>query len=335
MQERTGAIAHFETDADAMTAGHTKKLTPKEVAKLIQRGQQALMPALTAADCLLSTATEWGSSRWAVHNRCGRENELRYTRGIYRLPLVNAVPSAKPTPFHVGSLVHAGLRLVEAGVMAPAEATAAVIDAALATGQRFSQFDTYEAQRLLDAYWAHWGKENAGWPEGLLVVETERQLQATGLRHTGAIDTLLQQESDGELVIVDTKTRAQKLPEDAASLFATNPQFLSLSYMLQEELDLPAPPPIMVNAIMKTKVPAFDRVLVRLRQEQVDTWARNQAEIETRDEPPTSIMNYNACAPSFGFKCDYLGYCHGSEEERELHYSAGGRGLAVMAEEAT
>lgn len=280
---------------------------------------------LTAAECLRSTATPWGSSRWATHNRCGVEYDLRYNRRVYRLPVVKGITAAydKPTPFHVGSLVHAGLRLVESGTMLPRDATAAVIDAAAVEGERFSRLDMAEAQRLLDAYWAHYGEENAGWPDGLTVIATELQLKATGLQHTGAIDTLLRDPSGG-YYIVDTKTRAQRFADDADRTFATNPQFLSLSYMAQEHFDLLLPPPVIVNAIVKTKVPDFARPMVRFTQRHVDTWARNQADIEANralliaDGAPT--RNYNACAPAIGSKCDYFYFCEGSDEEKQLKY---------------
>jgi hypothetical protein len=286
---------------------------------------------LTAADCLASTVTEWGSSRWAAHNRCGAEYDLRYNKRIYRLPMArDASPVVKPIPFHVGTIVHAGIRLVETGTMAPQEAIAAVADAAAAQGSRFTGYDVAEGQRLLEAYWAHWGEENAGWPEGITIVGTEIQLKAAGLRHTGAIDTLI--DDGSQLIIVDTKTRASKLPEDAERVFATNPQFLSLSYMLQESRDLENPPPVMVNAVVKTKVPDFHRVLVRFRQSQVDAWARNQQQIENNSSALQesgnggceAVMNYSACAPAIGSKCDYFYYCHAeSEEERDLKYGTG------------
>jgi hypothetical protein len=278
--------------------------------------------SLTAADCLKSTATPRGSSYWATHNRCGREHDLRYRQRVYRLPVVrDAAPTAKPIAYHVGTIVHAGIRLVESGAMGAQEAIAAIADAAALDGGRFTPYDVAEGQRLLNAYWAHWGEENAGWPDDLQIVGTEVQLKATGLEHTGAVDTLLQA-PDGGLVIVDTKTRAQKLPDDAEAVCATNPQLLSLSYMLQEARDLLTPPPVIVNAVIKTKVPVFDRVLVRFTQRQVDEWALNQQAIEARG--PAPLMNYSACAPAIGSRCDYFGYCHAlSDEARALHYGTG------------
>lgn len=288
---------------------------------------------LTAAACLESTATEWGSSRWATHNRCGQEYDLRYNRKIRRLPMTAGVTDpSKANPLNVGTLVHGGIRLVETGSMTAAAAIEALGDAA-ALNPRFSRFDVAEAERLLTAYWAHWGEEYAGWREGVIVEATELQLKAAGLQHTGAVDTLLRY-PDGSVAIVDTKTRAQKLPDDCERLFATNPQFLSLSYMLQELMDLDSPPPVIVNAIVKTKVPDFDRPVVRFTQTQVDRWAGNQRLIEEQNErhvergsKPSGdtrlyTMNYNACAPPFGYKCDYFDYCHAlGDEARALHFS--------------
>jgi hypothetical protein len=152
------------------------------------------------------------------------------------------------------------------------------------------------------------------------------------LPHTGRADLLVA--ISGSTLVVDTKTRAKGLPKDPDDLAAwirgqsINPQFVSLSAMTQRKFDLPEPPAVMVNAIIKTKVPDFARVVIPISQQRVDMWAEVHAHSAARyiafsksvarGMPP--LQNWSACVNMFGKTCYFLTFCHASEESRSLNW---------------
>lgn len=293
---------------------------------------------LAPAELLHSTATEFGSSRYAERQRCGMAYELKYNRRI--------LPVYRPSYFGVGSLVHAGLRQAEQGaalgleldwrepIRVAREIEAARIGAmnALEEGELdrpdsgFGMQECDEAERLLGAYFTQHGEINAGWPMHLQVVALELQLSSTTLGEplTGAIDTLLLNRDSGDLIIVDTKTSASRVPGSLADPEkrdrwkrgqAVRPQFLMQSWMLQEQLNLPEPASFIVNHISKAKLPICEKVPILITPEALANWELNQRLLNSLGPPP-AIRNYSACAPSIGEQCAYFEYCHGSEQSR-------------------
>lgn len=288
----------------------------------------------TPEDCLTSTATEWGSSRWSEFRRCQKAHYLRYELGVERKP---AEPqdddddrNTKIDYFAVGQLTHACLEWTS---LAAKDGTQASWKDIIATasndnGER-KAFDVgvvYEVERLVSAYFSHYGEENGGWPEGVRVVDVEIELGEPPLQRRA--DVILELPS-GELVVGDTKTRAHAIP-DARFRFIedmqTNDQFLGLSFLAQKHYKLSEPPAVWVNAIIKTKVPKFDRVLVPFDEEIVQRWRAEQEEWELEfnsahaDPGNHALANYSSCAPPIGSRCTYFYYCHGSQEKREQYF---------------
>lgn len=281
------------------------------------------------AEVLGDTATEWGASRFGEWHRCRRAHSLRYVDGIVSL-------GERPTHFGVGSVVHAAINFLQRGVMA-GETTPRpwelVVEAA---GSSFPPEVCDEAWRLLDAYWAHYGTANAGWPEGAEILGAELMMSddATfALPYTARADTVLKLPS-GEIVIPDTKTRRASLPQDRlereeyARGLATRPQFLGLSWLAMRHFQLEEPPHVWVNAIIKTKLPRFDRLLVRITHDALARWQHDHAneaaalkrELASGGE---AVANRSACAPDIGSRCAYFDWCHGPEEMREKRYAKG------------
>ena len=317
-----------------------------------------LRPEVAAA--LESTVTPWGSSRWKEWRRCKRAHWLRYTQGVHVRPRPadsgDDWDQDDVSYFDIGQICHSVLHYVQSAVIAERDPRgwAAVLDAAPSMGLDVGA--VWEAERLMNAYWAHYGLDNAGWPDGvrLLGVEVPHDEAIGLLSHTGRVDTLL--EVADELVVADTKTRSTAIPGCGTQSAdtgrtaawargqATNPQFLSLSYLVRTAafrkaaaaamaaglppVELPPVPPVWVNAIVKTKIPQFNRVMVRPTHEALQQWALNQADqsIEfldgeaaiARGEVPS--MNYSECAPPIGTRCWAFNWCHGSDEERERYY---------------
>jgi len=146
-------------------------------------------------------------------------------------------------------------------------------------------------------------------------------------RYTARLDTVLR--IGGELVIVDTKTRARAFPEDRGGYargVATNPQFLGQAFLVMQHFKLEAPPLLWVNAMVKTKVPQYDRLRVEFSPRAIEQWAANQQRLSARPAGDSSscVMNYSACAPEIGSRCWAFGWCHGTAETRARNYIQGG-----------
>lgn len=269
---------------------------------------------------LASTATPWGSSRWGEYARCPRAHELRYHQGVR--------PKREARYFITGRYTHAAINYLQEGVIA-GEAKPRrwrdVIDRIDEHNGGPSPEST-EALRLIGGYFAHWGEENAGWPEEAKIVATELPLQAPEhtflLPYTGQADTVL--DIAGTIVIPDTKTRAAKLPEDRAGLarkLATRPQFCGLSFNARHALGLDHYPAIWLNAIIKTKVPQFDRLLIPMSDNAIAFWLQAQGEIarEMRSNRRT-LPIASACDPGIGSVCWAFEWCH-QPASRAEHYT--------------
>jgi hypothetical protein len=312
--------------------------------------------AAEIAECLQDTQSPWGSSRFNLWHRCRKAHDLRHAQGLVSL-------GDRPKYFGIGSLTHAGINFLQRGVIA-GEATPRnwelVIEAAAA---KLPGEICDEAWRLLSAYFAHWGVECAGWPEGSKILGAELFLQdgladpngcavcggsgggcdpatacgacngsgadlltggAFALPYTARADTVLELPS-GEIVIPDTKTRRSAFPEERqqyAQGLATRPQFTGLAWLVRRHLKLDEPPHIWVNAIVKTKIPKFDRLLVRMTPEAVAAWEKDHravaAAMARGDEP---IPNRSECAPDMGSRCEYFDWCHGNDELRARKFT--------------
>lgn len=277
---------------------------------------------------LLDTQTTWGSSRWAAWRRCPRSHYLGYHVSLTRL----GEQPPREMHFGVGSLCHAILRYMQEGVVAGEPEPRNWEDVLeFASDQPDSipeQLD--EAKRLMRFYWLKWGFDNAGWPPEAKIIGVEMHLETPPgfamLPHTGRVDTLL--DIGGTPVVVDTKTRGKALPEDEKLEeykldLRTRPQFLSLAAMLQMRDILDEPPAVLVNAIVKTKTPACGRVLVQLRQVDIDRWKEDHREaaaalVEEQGRVSAGYVprrNLDMCAPEVGWGCKYKSYCHAASDE--------------------
>lgn len=294
---------------------------------------------MTPEECLAPTATEWGSSRWAEYRRCQRAHFLKYELGVTRrAPEPDDDEDERNTRidyYAVGTLVHACLAYTSAAAMVGEIADYEdVIRAAGCQAGARPPFDIgviYETERLLSAYFARYGRENGGWPEDVKVIGVEAHLGKAPLERRA--DTILKLPS-GEIVVADTKTRAHAIPGTVFDKLTgkkiagpdprfvedmqTNDQFLGLSYLAQKEFGLEEPPSVWVNAVIKTKIPHFDRVMIPYTDRMIDRWAGEQAVwLEAFIRNRNSLANYSACAPPIGSRCSYFYWCHGSDEKRE------------------
>jgi hypothetical protein len=289
----------------------------------------------TPRDALASTATLYGSSRCTELQRCDMAYHLRYERGI--------APKRKAAYFDVGSYVHGCLRWVNEAALAgepldyrdwrPVIVEARALRHELVT-QELAQLPGWdeldpidEAERLVGAYFALHGRPH--WPEAARIVAVEEPLEDAELVATARMDLAL--DLGGEFIIADTKTRKGSLPENREEFargLATNEEFLRLSALAQKRYGLAEPPPVWLDAIIKTKVPKVDRLLVRFTQAQIDQWRRNQMLLSAQAWASGDsafagrrlpIMNYHECDTPLG-RCWAFNWCHGTDESRALHY---------------
>lgn len=262
---------------------------------------------------LNETVTQWGSSRWAEIRRCPRAHKLSV--------IDNIRPAALSMPLAVGIAVHqvlayAGLLAVHGEPMSETELVEC-LDAGEIKGPARA-----EAFRLLRAYFNRYGTAEAGFAPGYRVVDVEVPMRADigGVPYTARIDVVLEQR--GLLTPCDHKTRGHAVPFDVLGAWSTKPQFLGQAYLARETLGPRWSGEILINAIVKTKVPGFSRVPLRLAPERIDGWAREHSLMAPGLLALAEIgcANFESCAPEVGMRCQFFEYCHGSDRDRETLY---------------
>lgn len=296
----------------------------------------ALVPAcspipapLAAFKALEPTLTRYGSSRFGEYRRCQRAHALRWRDQIVPLRLG---PPSSADYFGLGILIHAATAYVWEGLKLGEERD--WLDVMVAATQREGSVrrDTWEeAQRLLSAYYAFHGLPD--WDlEHVKILDVERELCETAawqLPYTARLDLVIS--VDGILHVVDTKSRAKDLPSDRVSYarkLRTRPQFIGQAWLAKRFYGLDYVPPVIVNAIVKTKIPKFARLAVPLQQQDLDCWEEQQGK-DALAGLSGDAMNYSSCAPEMGSPCAYLEYCHGSDEQRTRLF-----GVADLAQAA-
>ena len=267
--------------------------------------------AIAAAE--LETGTEFGSHVFGSYRNCQRKSQL-HRAGLVRVGRLYD----RLDYFGIGGAVHAVLSYGWAAMQRGAVVDP--LDALRAATQRPAgiDLDTYEeAERLCTAYYAHYGFPD--WRDGVKILDVEvllRDDSSFAVPYTARLDLVA--EIAGEIVLVDTKTRAKSLPKDRegyARDLRTREQFLGQAFLAMQRYGLAEPPPVVVNVIVKTKIPAFDRLRVNIRRSDVERWAENHA-AEATAGLDGSLMNYSSCAPEIGSKCEFIDYCHGDAEQR-------------------
>jgi len=206
-----------------------------------------------------------------------------------------------------------------------------------------------EAERLLLSYCGHWDvlpvRGMIGW-EGCKVRDVEVYVEdatsfATPL--TRRLDLVLLVGPHKRLTIVDHKTRGTSLPDGRTRKQQTRAEFahaLSRSpaalgqvwaaikhYGPAAGVSIDNPPDMIFNYIIKLKkIPKFERVLVEFDPAVIRRW-RDIRAAEADQSWQISIgrlpviPNWDACWPMMGSPCRYVKWCHGSDEQRQIHYT--------------
>lgn len=311
---------------------------------------------------LAPTQSEWGSSRYGEWRRCPRAHDLKYRLGLIQRPRpaddLGDWELDDTSYFALGGLCHSILRYVQECALGLPDATDPAAWPEVAHAWRAAQespTDAWETEAnalaLMGAYWGHYGLENGGWPESVEILAVEVPLGVSAgvlgpLPYTATADAILRMPG-GEIVIADHKTRGQALPKDRARLersWRTSPQFVGLSWLVREAyrenrfpnmpigaLVIGSPPAVWVNALIKpTKAqgPRFERILVRLAEQDLNFWAAAQEgtaidldhEQYAIERGCVSRCDPSACAPAIGSRCWAFEYCHGSAESKAKHY---------------
>ena len=268
---------------------------------------------MTPTEALQDRQSEWGASRHNEYARCNYAHRLRYVEKVE--------PVAAAGYFMIGTLVHACLSYVADAARVNEQADWQ--DVLREAEALFPEFVLEEAARLLEPYFKYWGEDNAGYG-GYDIVAVEQPLGSAVTRYTATADCILQEPS-GQFVIVDTKTASRDYQgprEETVRDLRTRPQFLGLSYLLAQELRLEYYPRVLVNLIVKSRVPKFDRLSVEFAAFEVERWRHNQT--DTRIDNDSKLMNFSSCAP-YGPRCWAFDWCHGTQEQRERLYRPGAK----------
>lgn len=299
-------------------------------------------------DFLTSTQTEWGASKFGTWRQCPELYNLKHEKKIVRLPTIASFldddDDEDSSHFPTGILVHSGLALEgekargQKSHLAPL-GWVGLLERATEPPNTYRRGDALEAERLLSSYFGFYGEDNGGYPEGCEVLAVEQWLGVEAgvlgpLPYTARADAVVKL-SGGQVVVVDHKTRRSAIPGYAphhpkhdgskrqryARGLRTRPQFAGLSWLVQRDYQLDEPPPVWVNAIIKTKSPAFDRLLVVMHPRDLEWWAREQATTaygvtNDIDSPGAWAANPANCAPDFGSRCQMFDYCHAPSDEQ-------------------
>jgi hypothetical protein len=269
-----------------------------------------------------STATPYGSSRWAAWRSCAYKHHLRYREGIKPVDTVDY--------FSIGIALHAVLAYSARSIAHDWRDMVRYLDLHTPHAGEVAA----EVERLCEAYFLRYGDKLAGWEDARSIGGVELKLQLwRPFAYSGRVDLLVTTASGP--IIVDHKTRGRKIPNDSEEYqrdLATRPQLLGLSWLARRKLKLPYYPPVCLNEIIKTRVPDFARTTVRMDPERVEAWVRNEKLARRRmrlDRPKHGrhgddslvLRNYDCCAPTIGSRCVYFDWCHGTPRQRAIHYT--------------
>lgn len=266
---------------------------------------------------LKSTATRWGSSRWSELSKCGFGYHLRYH--------LRVVPAERASYFTFGTLAHACLSY---SARNPANRWQDVIAFARQDAATYPTAIVDQVEVLIGAYFARWGHEaTCGFDASVEVVAVEELIEVPASPGVEPYSTRLdlQLRVGDELAFCDHKTAGSTPITTACDVdelrrqLATRPQFLGSSWALREALGLSYAPPMIVNYLIKTKVPKFLRVFVPFTNAQLDMWNENRAPVPTRDGPVPRRDLHN-CAPAIGMPCWAFDYCHGNDRSKEIKF---------------
>lgn len=304
-------------------------------------------------EVLQDTQTPHGSSRESMWRRCRFAHHLAYVEGVK--PQYEDVTGwgdsddapERPAYFGVGQILHSALAYLHHGYGDPGDVIAYLLEAP----DEHALANVVEAERLLDAYLNHhncailgptWA-ERCGWAAGTEMLACERYVeqQCGVLPVTTRLDLVVKL-PDGTIAVVDHKSRSTAPPggcggkrdswryEEWIKGKSVTPQVVRASWLAQREWQLSAPPPVIVNVTVKTKVPQFDRALVEVKPETVQRWLaqrRSEAQqqvVEQREYDNFThlpLQNWDACAPELGSRCQYFNWCHGTDYHRERYYT--------------
>lgn len=294
------------------------------------------------ARCLKSTATEWGSSRWQEFRACPYGHHLRFVEGVSPRPEALAERDTLDY-FAVGQAVHGAMAFAALGALHHFAADWRVPLAQGVAQGVWPAPEVEEARRLVWAYMGTYGAANAGYGSDYRIVDVEpdgweAKLPAgndTTLPYTTRPDAVLRRKKTTVLprgnagyayrgrrfVLAEHKTRSRNYgesDEELALLFKTRPQFLGHVYVGREKLG--EIPDLLVNLLIKTKIPAYRRIIVRFTDEELDDWATNHVASIANRSFSERWKNYSSCYPEIGSKCWAVSWCHGTAAERKTLY---------------
>lgn len=277
---------------------------------------------------LAPTQTSEGSSRWKTLHECEQKHDLHYVQ------LIRPIGGSTTLEQELGILTHACFNYVAEGIIAGTPRkwhdVLQVASEQMDEQERsvWDPFSLENAGRLLESYDAFWGPENLGFDKPVKIVAAEREMRAEirpGLPYSCRADVLV--ELFGEPVVVDHKTRARarSTAGDLERELRADASIIGQSWLAMTTLGLKSPPPVWLNDLLKTKIPTFERHLVRIEMRDIDAWKlamvqRLALEQERLEYAIPAMRNVYACVPPFGRRCQFFQYCHGSAEERERYY---------------
>lgn len=266
------------------------------------------------------TGTSYGHSRWQSLRTCEYQHHLKYHEHIR--------PKQNSPALDVGSAVHIGLMAQE---LASMESIEEPIWQRAVEASPVDCEARLEAARLLSAYFAHYGIDNAGWGN-YKILSVEQEMHAyKSLYWSTRVDAVVmapaeRKHSEREVFVVDHKTSRSAVSDVAEFVrdCKVNPQFLGHALTYQTVFGKRVS--VLVNLVVKSRIPSFERVIVRFSDAELMNWHAEQKmyEIENRaklenvvNRKRLPIKNYDACTNAVGMRCWAFDYCWGTDQDRE------------------
>jgi hypothetical protein len=261
---------------------------------------------------LAPTATLWGHSRWATLERCPREYALKYLLGV-RLRDTSY-------PLMLGTAMHRGLAATylfssKNPKVKPLDIIDLGTEPAAVKG---------EAKRLVHAHNVYWEDRPQGWDD---VVAVEKLVSGVinGVPFTTRFDLIARKKRLIRVhlpIFVDHKS-ASRIRGDAVSEFSASGQFLGQLALWKEKYPGGPTPQVLVNRIVKTAVPLFDRLSIPIHPDAPKRFARDlkalHSDMKRYERSDYWPRNYSACVGRYGL-CDMFNLCHNGGPTRAGDY---------------
>lgn len=270
-------------------------------------------PDVLISRLIAPTQTEWGSSRWATLEECPRKYSYIYGRRIY--------PDGDSRPASIGRAVHRGLAAEYTRQIALQDGDASIPEDLWRLVINADEYDDEivkaEAVRLVKTHNNYWetGWRDPHWASPVAVEKVVKTVIAPirkslpDVIFTTRVD-LFAKLKKGRIIPVDHKTRSRD--GDSTIEFGMSGQFLGMLASWPKSYGK-RPPYVLVNKIVKTNSPKFERIPIPFTDRMIEQWKRDMAhlgaDLVRYEKEKYWPRHRESCIRRYG-PCDFYQLCH-------------------------